>query len=224
MEKMGPFLVATVALLVVPGPSVVFAVTRALSLGRAAGLVSVVGLEAGLFVHVAAATVGLSALAASSKVTMTGLRLAGAAYLLFLAGRIALAHPAPVGAGVARPVPTGGAGVDTSAGRPRLARWALVRDAFLVDLLNPQSLLFFMAFLPQFVDVRHGATIGQLFVLGLCVLVLAFACDGAYVLVCTALVGRRSGVQRGWGGPTSRRAAGVTSSVYVALAVWAAIP
>ena len=199
MERMGPFLVATVALLVVPGPSVVFAVTRALSLGRAAGLVSVVGLEAGLFVHVAAATVGLSAIAASSKVTMTALRLAGAAYLLFLAGRIALGHPAPVGAGVANPVPTGSAGVSTSAGRPQLARWALARDAFLVDLLNPQSLLFFMAFLPQFVDVRHGATIGQLFVLGLCVLILAFACDGAYVLVWLAgawLVG--SFVVRRW--------------------------
>ena len=224
MERMGPFLMATVALLVVPGPSVVFAVTRALSLGRAAGLVSVVGLEAGLFVHVAAATVGLSALAASSEVTMTGLRLAGAAYLLFLAARVALEHRARVVAGTVRPLPTGGAGVGTSAEGPRLARWALARDAVLVDLLNPQSLLFFMAFLPQFVDVRHGAATGQLFFLGVCVLVLAFACDGAYVLVSTALVGRRSGVQRGWSGPTSRRAAGVTSSVYVALAVWGAIP
>ena len=156
MERMGPFLVATVALLVVPGPSVVFAVTRALSLGRAAGLVSVVGLEAGLLVHVTAATVGLSALAASSKVTTTGLRLAGAAYLIFLAARIALEHPSPVSRG-GRPVQSDGAVVASSAGRPRPARWALARDAFLVDLLNPQSLLFFMAFLPQFVDVRHGA-------------------------------------------------------------------
>jgi threonine/homoserine/homoserine lactone efflux protein len=232
METMGPFLMATLTLLLVPGPSVVFVVTRALAHGRGAGLASVAGLEAGLFVHVVAAAAGLSALAASSEMAMAALRVTGVAYLLFLASRPVLARwrrdraervPALAGATGGT---TGGTAENTGGKvqRSRPAHWALARDAFVVDLLNPQTVLFFLAFLPQFVDVRHGAPTGQLLVLGMCVVLLAFACDAAYVLVCTALVARRPGPGvTTIPGATSRRATRVTSAVYVALAVWATV-
>src|SRR6187200_104891 len=92
-SSMGPCVVATLALLLVPGPSVLFAVTRAVAHGRTAGLISVVGLEAGLLVHVIAAAVGVSALIASSGPALTALRVAGVSYLVVLGLRHVLAAP-----------------------------------------------------------------------------------------------------------------------------------
>lgn len=207
--SMGPFLVATLALLVVPGPSVVFVVTRAVAHGRAAGLVSVVGLEAGLLVHVVAAALGVGALVASSGPTLAVLRVAGVAYLVVLGLRHVVAAPSASSA--------------PGDPHPSRSRWVLARDAFAVDLLNPQTVVFFLAFLPQFVDVHGGTRSGQLVVLGACVVLLAFACDGAYVLVSTALARRSRGARAGWDSSVSRRAAGVTSAMYVSLAVWATV-
>lgn len=221
MNTMGPFLVATFTLLVVPGPSVVFVVTQALTHGRTAGLVSVAGLEAGLLVHVAAAAAGLSALAASSAVAMTTLRVTGAAYLLLLAARPLFERRAGAAPGAA-PEAAKETGRGAPVGRTRPENWSLARDAFFVDLLNPQSLLFFLAFLPQFVDLRRGAPTGQLLVLGASVVLLALVCDAAYVVVSTALA-RRSRTRVRWDSTASRRATGVTSAMYVSLAVWATI-
>lgn len=226
MNTMGPFLVATFTLLVVPGPSVVFVVTQALTHGRTAGLVSVAGLEAGLLVHVAAAAAGLSALAASSAVAMTTLRVTGAAYLLLLAARPLFerrAGAAPGAAPEAAKETAKGTVRGVPVGRTRPENWSLARDAFFVDLLNPQSLLFFLAFLPQFVDLRRGAPTGQLLVLGASVVLLALVCDAAYVVVSTALAARRSRTRVRWDSTASRRATGVTSAMYVSLAVWATI-
>jgi threonine/homoserine/homoserine lactone efflux protein len=206
---MGPFVVATLALLVVPGPSVAFVVTRAVAHGRTAGLVSVVGLEAGLLVHVVAAAVGLGALIASSGPALTALRVAGVAYLVVLGLRHVLVTPS--------------ASVVAS-GHPRRSRWVLARDAFAVDLLNPQTVVFFLAFLPQFVHGGTTAPLGQLLLLGLCVVALAFVCDAAYVIACTALLSRRrSSTRPGWLGGSSRPVAWATGGVYLGLAAWSAL-
>lgn len=214
---MTTFVAASLVLLVTPGPSVVFVVTRALALGRTAGLVSVLGLEAGLLLHVAATVLGLSALAASSPAVLGWVRAGGVAYLVLLAvrelrplrGRSTSRSPSEERV----PEP-----VAAPAWRP------LFRDAFVVDVLNPQALLFLLAFLPQFVDAGRGPTSNQLLVLGLVVVGLAVVCDAGWVVGVTALVAhggpRLGAVARGR--PGAVRLA--TGGVYLSLAALAALP
>jgi threonine/homoserine/homoserine lactone efflux protein len=208
----GAFVVATLALLVVPGPSVAFVVTQALTHGRTAGLVSVVGLEAGLLAHVVAAALGVGALVASSSAALVLLHVGGVAYLVVLGLRHVVAAPSSSGPATAH---------------PRRGRWALARDAFAVDLLNPQTVIFFLAFLPQFVQAGPTPPTGHLLLLGLCVVVLAFVCDAGYVLACTALVNRRASARRqpspGWLAGSPRSATRATGAVYLGLAAWSAL-
>ncbi len=215
-SAMGVFVPATLLLLAVPGPSVLYAVARTVAAGRSAGLLSVVGLEAGLLVHVLAATLGLSALVASSPGTLTTLRYAGAGYLLLLAGRQLGSGPWwPSGRRQAPRV---------APAAPALAlsgRWLLVRDGFVVEVLNPKTGLFFLAFLPQFVAPGRAAG-GQLLVLGGFVVALACLCDSTYVVVSAHLARRHRGAGR-WGSAPSRGVLRVTSGVYVGLAAFAAL-
>lgn len=205
----GAFVAATLALLAVPGPSVVFVVTRALSHGRAAGLICLVGLEAGLTVHVVLATVGVGAVLASSGVALTVLRTVGVAYLVILGLRQVFAR-------VADAAPTITA--------PRATRWVLARDAFVVDLLNPQMLLILVAFLPQFTSRQEAVAPGSLALLGFCVLALAVICDTAWVVACTSSLVRRAAATRlSWLGAGSRRTTVATGAVYLGLAGWALI-
>jgi threonine/homoserine/homoserine lactone efflux protein len=162
---------STLLLLAVPGPSVLYVVARTVEQGRTAGLVSVLGLEAGALVHVAAAAAGLSALIASSPTAFTALRYAGAAYLIWLGIR-ALRR----GAENVEATRSGG----TSYGR-------LFREGVVVDVLNPKTSLFFLAFLPGFVDAGHGPVALQVAVLGLVFVALAALTDGAYALVAARL-------------------------------------
>lgn len=164
---------ATLLLLAVPGPSVLYVVARTVEQGRTAGLVSVLGLEAGALVHVTAAAAGLSALVASSPAAFTALRYAGAAYLIWLGIRALRC------------------GRDQAqASRPDRASYRrLFRDGVVVDLLNPKTGLFFLAFLPGFVHAGHGPVALQLVVLGLVFVALATLTDGAYALA-TARVSR----------------------------------
>lgn len=203
------FVVSTVAMLAVPGPSVVFVVTTALTHGRAGGFVCLVGLEAGLTLHVVLATVGVGAVLAASGTALTVLRTAGVSYLLILGLRQIFA-PVAVGGG-------------TTAAHPA-DRWTLARDAFLVDLLNPQTLLLLLAFLPQFTS-RHPATApGSMVVVGLWVLGLAVVCDTAWVVACTSGYVRRSAATLvSWLDEGTRRAAVGRGAVYLGLAGWALI-
>jgi threonine/homoserine/homoserine lactone efflux protein len=169
---------STLLLLAVPGPSVLYVVARTVEQGRKAGLVSVLGLEAGALVHVAAAAAGLSALVASSPAALTALRYAGAAYLIWLGIR-ALRRPE-----------------DVEATRPGGASYRrLFGEGVLVDVLNPKTTLFFLAFLPGFVDAGHGPVALQVAILGLVFVALAALTDGAYALAAARLsrgVRRRS--------------------------------
>ncbi len=149
-------------MLAVPGPSVVFVAPRALSHGRAAGSFCLIGLEAGLMVHVTLVTVGVGALLAASGPALTVLRTAGVSDLVVLGLRQIFA-----------PVAVGGA---TTAAH-RTDRWTLARDAFVVALLNPQTLLLLLAFLPQFTSRQPASAPGSMVVVGWCVLGLAVVCD-----------------------------------------------
>lgn len=160
------FLAAALLLLIVPGPSVLYIVARSIEQGRRAGLVSAVGVGAGALVHVAAATVGLSALLVSSALAFAVVKYAGAAYLVFLGLRTLLARDearAKVG-----PAPR------------RLRR--VFSQAVVVEVLNPKVALFFFAFLPQFIDPARGTVAGQTLLLGGLFVLLGICSDGLYAL------------------------------------------
>ena len=189
---------ATLLLLALPGPSVLYVVARTVEQGRAAGLVSVLGLETGALIHVGAAAAGVSALVASSPGAFAALRYGGAAYLLWLAARTLLRArgSSPVAAAPA-------------------SRVQLFRDGVMVDLLNPKTALFFLAFLPQFVDPDRGAAAPQVLALGVLFLVLATLSDSSYALV--------AGSVRGWLGERRRTLARTSGFSYLGLGVLAAL-
>jgi threonine/homoserine/homoserine lactone efflux protein len=193
LDTLALFAVATLALLAIPGPSVLYVVARTVEQGRTAGLISVLGLETGALIHVAAAAAGLSALVASSPAAFAVLRYGGAAYLLWLGVRALRRDRGGVGA---------------ARGPASPAR--LFRDGVMVDLLNPKTALFFLAFLPGFVHDGAGPVALQVVVLGLAFVLLAALTDGAYA-VATARVSR--GVRRG------RKVARASAATYGVLGV-----
>ncbi len=168
------FAAASLAFLAIPGPSVFYIVTRSLVRGRRAGVVSMLGVQAGGLVHVVAAAFGLSALIASSATAFTLVKYGGAAYLVFLGLRKLLSHPReepelePSG-----PAPLSG----------------LFWHGVVVNVLNPKTALFFLAFLPQFVD-PSAPLAPQMLVLGLLLIGLGTLSDGTYALL-AAGAGRR---------------------------------
>jgi threonine/homoserine/homoserine lactone efflux protein len=198
LPTLGLFLAATAALLLVPGPSVLFIVARTLEHGRRGGLVSMLGVETGALLHVLAATAGLSALVAASPGTLLAIKLAGAAYLLYMGVR-ALRRPSEL---------------TLSRGPAR----HLYRQGLLVDALNPKTAMFFLAFLPQFIDPAAGSVAGQTLVLGLCFVALATLSDGGYALVAGAVAER---VRRS---PRARaRLSRVSGAAYVGLGTLTAL-
>ena len=142
------FMLAVFLLNVTPGPDTAYIVGRSVSQGRAAGLLSSLGVSAGCCVHVLAVAFGLTALLAASTVAFTVIKVVGAAYLIYLGGRMLLAPPerddAPVEKGEA-----------SAAKRPRPLK-SLFIQGFLTNVLNPKVVLFFLSFFPQFVD-PHAA-------------------------------------------------------------------
>jgi threonine/homoserine/homoserine lactone efflux protein len=164
------FSFAALALLVIPGPSVLYIVTRSIEQGRTAGLVSVLGVHTGTLFHVAAAAFGISAILVRSAVLYTGVKWAGAAYLIFLGIRR-----------IATKAPTAD---DVVVEDKPLKK--LYLDGVVVNTLNPKTALFFFAFLPQFVDRDHNVTVQVLFFGALFVL-LGFCSDGTYALVASHL-------------------------------------
>jgi threonine/homoserine/homoserine lactone efflux protein len=194
------FSLAAVALAVVPGPAVAYIVTQSVDKGRRAGIVSALGIASGGLVHVVAATVGLSALIASSATAFTAVKLVGAAYLIVVGIRRILSRDEPEPAPESEPTP--------------LRR--LYAQGVVVNVLNPKTALFFLAFLPQFVD-RNGSVALQVGILGLLFASIALLSDVGYALVADALAGR---VRRSGRAARARRFA--TGGIFIALGVTAA--
>jgi threonine/homoserine/homoserine lactone efflux protein len=196
------FSAAALLLLVIPGPAVLYIVAQSVSRGRAAGLVSMLGIQVGGLVHVAAAALGLSALVVQSAVAFNVVKYAGAAYLVFLGLRRLL-------------------GGDADA-RDRVPQERRLRSLFaqgiVVNVLNPKTALFFFAFLPQFVDVSRGDVAFQIFVLGLVFIALAMLSDGAYALAAGTAAGWLS-ARRGF----SRAERYVSGTVLVGLGLATAL-
>jgi threonine/homoserine/homoserine lactone efflux protein len=201
-SRLALFVGAALLLLVVPGPSVLYIVTQSVSHGRRAGIVSVAGITTGTLVHIAAATVGLSALLASSALAFDVVKYLGAAYLIAVGIRRL--------AGWERE-PRPGTRETRDLGR-------LYRQGIVVNTLNPKTALFFLAFLPQFVDPRGGTPWLQILALGLLFAALGFCSDGAWALVAGTL-GER--LRRSRRFPSVQRY--VSGAVFVGLGAVAAL-
>jgi len=166
LASLGIFVVAALVLLLTPGLAVLYIVARSIDQGRRAGVVSLLGVHAGTLVHIAAAAAGVSALLAASATAFSAVKYLGAAYLVYLGVRRILERAPAVGDGPAR--------------ERRLRRAFL--DGAVVNVLNPKTALFFLAFLPQFVDVSRGHVGTQILVLGGIFVALGLITDGGFAL------------------------------------------
>jgi threonine/homoserine/homoserine lactone efflux protein len=165
------FCLAGLALIVVPGPAVTYIVTQSIDKGRRAGLVSALGIATGGLVHVTAAVVGLSALIASSASAFTVVKLVGAAYLVVL--------------GVRRLFSSDDSPPEQSHEPVEHSR--LFAQGVVVNILNPKTALFFLAFLPQFVDPDRGSVPLQAAILGTIFVAMAVVSDSTYAVAAAAL-------------------------------------
>lgn len=159
------FSLAGLLLVVVPGPNLVYIVTRGIDQGRRAAVVSALGVETGTLVHALLATIGLSAVIASSDLLFTIIRFAGAGYLIWL------------GIANIRSRPTD---LALDPGLPRMRLRRIYAQGVIVNVLNPKVAIFFLAFLPQFVDRDHGSAALQILVLGIVLVVIGVASDLVY--------------------------------------------
>ncbi|HEY0521443.1 MAG TPA: LysE family translocator [Ilumatobacteraceae bacterium] len=167
LSSLPVFVAASLVLLLIPGPAVLFIVARSGAQGTRAGLVSVLGVHAATVVHVLAAVAGLSAVVVASSIAFTGVKLVGGLYLIFLGVKSLRS---------ARQRPTVSA-------PPVWPEKRLFAEAFVVSLLNPKVALFFLAFLPQFVVRGHGPIWSQTLVLGLVYIALGLCSDSMYAVL-----------------------------------------
>jgi threonine/homoserine/homoserine lactone efflux protein len=161
------FVTAALVLLIVPGPSVLYIVARSVEEGRTAGLISVLGVQTGALVHIAFAALGVSAILASSAVAFSVVKWLGAAYLVWL--------------GLKRIFGRDDEENDVAVEPEHLSR--VFSQGVIVNTLNPKTALFFLAFLPQFVDPARGAAWTQIMLLGAIFVTVALCTDGLYALL-----------------------------------------
>lgn len=169
------FVAAALALLLVPGPAVIYIVTRSVAQGRAAGLLSVLGIHTGTVVYVVAASLGLSALLNASSTAFLVVKYLGAAYLVWL------------GLQKLRPNKRG---EESLSEPPQVSKLRIFGQAVLVALFNPKTIFFFAAFLPQFVDPAQGSVTFQMAFFSASFVVFGMTTDSTYALLASTLVGR----------------------------------
>jgi len=194
------FAVASLALLVIPGPAVLYVINRSISDGRSIALAGVAGLELGNFVHVVAATIGLSAVIVASATAFGIVKWIGAGYLVFIGLRTLIKKPQAVEA-------------QTSS----LSRGKSFTQGIIVNTFNPKVALFFLSFLPQFIETEKGSAAVQSLILGSIFVLLGMCSDGLYAILASAL---RGPLLRGKSLPFVQRY--VAGSVFVLLGVIAA--
>jgi threonine/homoserine/homoserine lactone efflux protein len=201
-SSLGLFAVAALVLLLTPGPAVLYIVTRSIDQGWRAGLVSVLGVHVGTLAHIFAAAAGLSALLAASATAFGVVKYLGAVYLIYIGVRRLRDRES-------RMIREGGA--------PTRLRRAFV-DGVVVNVLNPKTGLFFLAFLPQFVTEARGHVGEQIVALGVVFVLLGAVTDSLYALT--------AGSAARWLRGQPRFLAGerwVTGGLYISLGLAAAL-
>jgi threonine/homoserine/homoserine lactone efflux protein len=197
------YAVAATLLIIVPGPNVIYIITRGIEQGRRAAIVSSLGVQTGMLFHIAAAMLGLSALVMSSEVVFHTVKYAGAAYLIWMGWRSIRAIPTDLN-------------IPTHVARVPLRR--LFTQGLIINVLNPKVGLFFLAFLPQFIDPGRGAAATQVLVLGTVFVTIAVLSDGVYALASGAIgdwLKKRAAI--------ARQRGRFSGAIYVALGAFAAI-
>ncbi len=196
------FAAAAIALIALPGPNMMYILTTGIGHGRRAALASAAGVEVGALLHVGAAALGVSALIRASALAFNVVKYLGAAYLVYLGIRT-LTTRLQTDRLEKRP--------------PAMPYWRLFRRGLVVNLLNAKVSLFFLAFLPQFVEPSRGSATRQILVLGIVFFLIALAMDAAYALAAGS-VGAWLRRRPGFAG----RQKYVTGSIYLALGLSAA--
>lgn len=164
------FLLAALILLLTPGPAVLYIIARSVDQGRLAGFVSVLSIEAGNLAHVLAATLGLSAILVTSAMAFSIVKYLGAGYLIYLGLRRLFTREASHQSTIFQ----------------HMSLRHIFRQGVLVAILNPKTALFFLAFLPQFVDPSKGSVALQLLTLGCMFVLMALVTDGLYALLASS--------------------------------------
>jgi threonine/homoserine/homoserine lactone efflux protein len=196
------FVAAALIVLLIPGPGVLYVVARSVGQGRRAGLASALGLSTGVLVHVAAAAAGLSAILLTSATAFGIVKALGAGYLIYL-GLLTIFSKSPA------------PGMDASTPH---SLYRLFMDGVIVSVFNPKIAVFFLAFLPQFIDPHQGPIAQQIMLLGFIYAALALVTDGGYALLAGSLRHWLSG--RLMQGPLPRYFCG---SLYLGLGVHTAL-
>lgn len=171
------FMGAALALLLIPGPAVLYITARSANQGRMAGLVSVLAIETANFIQAVGAALGLSAILLSSALAFDVVKYLGAAYLIYLGIRKLIASDSGLEAETVK--------------RESLSR--IYWQGFAVNILNPKTALFFFAFLPQFVDPTKGSVTAQTLLLGAIFVGMAIITDSMYALIASSLAERLTG-------------------------------
>jgi threonine/homoserine/homoserine lactone efflux protein len=190
LENLLAFTLAAVVLIVIPGPSVLFTIGRALALGPIGGLLSVLGNALGLLPVIGLVALGVGGIVAQSIVLFTIVKVAGAAYLMYL-GVQAIRHRYR-------------AAEEANGALPPRSAWRQLGEGFVVGVTNPKTIAFFVAVLPQFVDFTAGSIPLQLFELGVLFIVLALICDSIWALGASAA--------RNWFARSPKRASGLAAT------------
>ena len=199
-ESLAAFGIASLALLVIPGPAVLYIINRSVADGRNVALAAVAGLEIGNFMHVIAATVGLSAVIATSAAAFSVVKWIGAGYLIYIGIRTLATKPQAV-----------------SQLNDPMSRRRAFTQGIVVNTFNPKVALFFLSFLPQFIDADRGSAALQSLVLGSTFVVLGCISDSLFAILASAL---RGTLLRGKSLPFVQRY--VAGSVFIALGAIAA--
>lgn len=202
ITTIGLFALSSILLAITPGPDMVYIATRSIAQGRSAGVISALGVHTGVLIHTCAAALGLSALIAASAVAFSIVKYAGAVYLIYIGIQTFLSKPEKFQI--------------ESTERATLS--AVFYQGFLVNLLNPKVILFFLSFLPQFVNPARGSVSLQLFLLGILLIVVTLPIDIGVGLAGGQLgiwIRARRGIQQAtkW----------VTGSIYIMLGVTTAM-
>ena len=169
-SRLWEYLIATILIILAPGPSVLFTIARAIAWGRVAAIATVIGNAFGMFLVSVLVAFGLGPLLQSSKLFYNGIQWAGGAYLIYL-GYSAIAASKIDAQGMQK----------TEGSKPSFL--TSIKNGFWVGVLNPKSIVFFAAILPQFVDQEKNNVTAQLLLLGAIFATIALISDGSYGLL-----------------------------------------
>ncbi|MCG7508545.1 LysE family translocator [Mesorhizobium retamae] len=180
LEPWIPFIAATIAFACMPGPAILYMTAQTVAHGRQAGLMAALGIHLGCYAHIAAASIGLASVVEGAPALYAAIRFAGAAYLVWLGVTMFL-------------------GWNHDSGNGRAHRPNTLRDSIVVEVLNPKTALFFLTFLPQFVETDAGVPLWlQFLILGMVVNLVFSAADVAAVGLASITLGRLSSGVSSW--------------------------